>query len=192
MKEGKNLQKGHYGHLKRYKQIRLAIVFLCFLFILTDVVFSIIMFQTRRTLFIVIAAVMSIPFAKNFVSYLLSLKCKPLSNSEYEEAESIAEKHSIDLLYDVTVTDDDIKFFPAAAIINNSVVAYRPEAKDAVDKKTSVDYLENALEGYKEKVRICVVDSLSSFDKEISRLTASTKEVRQSSKIRSTLLEAGF
>ena len=192
MKEGKNLQKGHYGHLKRYKQIRLAIVFLCFLFILTDVVFSIIMFQTRRTLFIVIAAVMSIPFAKNFVSYLLSLKCKPLSNSEYEEAESIAEKHSIDLLYDVTVTDDDIKFFPAAAIINNSVVAYRPEAKDAVDKKTSVEYLENALEGYKEKVRICVVDSLSSFDKEISRLTASTKEVRQSSKIRSTLLEAGF
>ena len=192
MKEGKNLQKGHYGHLKRYKQIRLAIVFLCFLFILTDVVFSIIMFQTRRTLFIVIAAVMSIPFAKNFVSYLLSLKCKPLSNSEYEEAESIAEKHSIDLLYDVTVTDDDIKFFPAAAIINNSVVAYRPEAKDAADKKTSVEYLENALEGYKEKVRICVVDSLSSFDKEISRLTASTKEVRQSSKIRSTLLEAGF
>ncbi len=192
MKEEKNLQKGHYGHLKRYKQIRLAILFLCFLFILTDVVFSLIMFQTRKTLFILIATVMSIPFAKNFVSYLLSLKCKPLSKSEYEETEQIAEKHSIDLLYDISVTGDDIKFFPAAAIINNSIVAYRPESKDAADKKGSVEYLENALESYKDKVRICVVDSLRSFDKEISRLTASTKEVRQSSKIRSTLLEAGF
>ena len=65
MKEEKNLRKGHYGHLKRYKLIKLAIIFICFLFILTDVVFSLIVFQTRRTLFIVIAAVMSIPFAKN-------------------------------------------------------------------------------------------------------------------------------
>lgn len=126
MKEEKNLHKGHYGHLKRYKQIRLAIIFLCFLFILTDVVFSLIIFQTRRTLFIVIAAVMSIPFAKNFVSYLLSLKCKPLSKDEYEETERLSEKHSLEMIYDVTVTDDDIKFFPVTAIINNSLVAYRP------------------------------------------------------------------
>lgn len=192
MKEEKNLHKGHYGHLKRYKQIRLAIIFLCFLFILTDVVFSLIIFQTRRTLFIVIAAVMSIPFAKNFVSYLLSLKCKPLSKDEYEETERLSEKHSLEMIYDVTVTDDDIKFFPVTAIINNSLVAYRPEAKDAAEKKSSTEYLENALEGYKDKVRICVVDNLGSFDKEISRLVASSKEIRQSSKLRSTLLEAGF
>ena len=83
MKTDKNLHKGHYGHLKRYKQLRLIIIFVCFTFILVDVLFSLIVFQTRRTLFIIIAAIMSIPFAKNFVSYLLALKCKSLNKEEY-------------------------------------------------------------------------------------------------------------
>ncbi len=192
MKEEKNLRKGHYGHLKRYKLIKLAIIFICFLFILTDVVFSLIVFQTRRTLFIVIAAVMSIPFAKNFVSYLLSLKCKPLSKDEYEKTEKISENHSLNLLYDISVTDDDVKFFPVAAIINNGIVAYRPEASDTAEKKQSTEYLENVFSDSKDKVRICIVDNIDGFDKEIGRLKKASKEIKQSEKLRTKLLEAGF
>jgi hypothetical protein len=192
MKEEKNLHKGHYGHLKRYKQIRLLIIFVCFLFILTDVVFSLIVFQTRRSLFIVMAAIMSIPFAKNFVSYLLSLKCKPLNKKEYEKTVEMSEKYSLDLLYDISVTDDDVKFFPAAAIVNNSLVAYRPETSDTLDKKKSTEYLENVFADFKDKVRIYIVNDLDHFDKELKRLTAASKEVTQSRNIRFKLLDAGF
>lgn len=192
MKEKKNFQKGNYGHLKRYKQIRLIILFVCFLFILTDVVFSLIVFQTRRSLFIVIAAVMSIPFAKNFVSYLLSLKCKPLSKKEFEKTKEYSAKHSLKFLYDISVTDDDVKFFPVAAIINNGIVAYRPEASDTAEKKASTEYLETVFSDNKDKVRICIVDSLESFDKEITRLKSSSKEVKQSEKLSMKILGAGF
>ncbi len=192
MKTEKNLHKGHYGHLKRYKQLRLIIIFVCFAFILVDVLFSLIVFQTRRTLFIIIAAIMSIPFAKNFVSYLLSLKCKPLNKEEYSRTEKISEKHSLNLLYDISVTDEDVRFFPVAAVINNNIVAYRPEATDVNEKKKSVQYLENVFSDSKDKIRICVVDSLDSFDKELGRLKASSKEASQSNNMKFKLLDAGF
>ena len=53
-------------------------MFVCFLFILVDVIFSLIFFQTKKTLFVVIACVMAIPFAKNLIGYLMIIKYQPL------------------------------------------------------------------------------------------------------------------
>ncbi len=192
MKEKKNLNKGHYGHLKRYKQIRLLIIFSCLAFIIADVLFSLIVFQTRRTLFIIVAAIMSIPFAKNFVQYLLALKCKPLNNSEYEETEKIADKYGIEMLYDISITDDDIKFFPCGAIVNNSLTVYYPEAKDNNKQKEAREYIRQAFSETDDNIRIGIVDNLSSFDKELGRLVSGSKEIHQDSRLKFMLLDAGF
>lgn len=170
MNNTKNLHKGHYGHIKRYKNIRLIIIFACFAFILADVLLSLIMFLTRRTLFIIVAAIMSIPFAKNFANYLLCFKCNPLTQEEYEKAEDIGKKHDINLLYDISITDDSIRFFPTVAIVNNNIIAYHPEAKDNGRQKEAVKYLENVNAELKDKVRICVVSSFERFDKELGRI----------------------
>lgn len=170
MNNKKNLHKGHYGHLKRYKNIRLLMIFVCFAFILADVLLSLIMFQTRRTLFIIIATIMSIPFAKNFANYLLCFKCNPLKQDEYERAEKIAKKHDINLLYDISITDDGILFFPTVAIVNNNIIAYHPESKDNARQKEAVKYLENVNSELKDKARICVVDSFERLDKELGRI----------------------
>ncbi len=170
MNNTKNLHKGHYGHIKRYKNIRLIIIFACFAFILADVLLSLIMFQTRRTLFIIVAAIMSIPFAKNFANYLLCFKCNPLTQEEYEKAEDIGKKHDINLLYDISITDDSIRFFPTVAIVNNNIIAYHPEAKDNGRQKEAVKYLENVNAELKDKARICVVSSFERFDKELGRI----------------------
>ena len=192
MKEKKNLNKGHYGHLKRYKQIRLMVIFSCLAFIIADVLFSLIIFQTRRTLFIIVAAIMSIPFAKNFVQYLLALKCKPLSKEDYEKAEGIAEKYGINLLYDISITDEDVKFFPCAAIVNNSLTVYYPDAKDNAKQKEAREYIQQAIAEYKDNIRIGIVDNLKSFDKELGRLVSGSKEIHQDSSLKFMLLDAGF
>lgn len=193
MNNTKNLNKGHYGHLKRYKNIRLLIIFACFAFILADVLMSLILFQTRRTLFIILAAVMSIPFAKNFANYLLCFKCNPLTEDEYEKAEKIGEKHDIKLLYDISVTDDTILFFPMAAIVNNNIIAYHPEAKDNARMKEAVKYLENVNTELKDKARICVVDSFERFDKELGRICPQKEEsLDRDKKLRTILLRLGL
>ena len=189
----KNLHKGHYGHLKRYKHIQLFLLMVCFLFILLDVLFSLIVFQTRKTLFIVMAAVLSIPFSRNFVSYLLALKCEPLSEKEYKEAEAIAGKYEGSFVYDIAVTGDTVYFFPCAAIYGNNLIAYLPQASDAKKQSEAKDYLDNINTELKDKVRIVVVDSFQKLDKELSRISKSveTNEARES-EIRARLLQMGF
>ena len=73
LKNKKYYDKGEYGHSKRYKNIRMAFTLVLFMLILTDVVFSLIIFQTRKTLFVIIGCVMAIPFARNLIDFFMSL-----------------------------------------------------------------------------------------------------------------------
>ena len=92
--------KGDYGYAKSLKRRRLLLMLACFAFILADVLISLIFFQTKKTLFVVVACVMAIPFAKNLIGYLMLIKYEPLKPEEYEEAKKEFENHLVTLVCD--------------------------------------------------------------------------------------------
>ena len=95
----------------------------CFLFIVVDVIFSLVFFQTKKTLFVVVACVMAIPFSKNLIGYLMILKYEPLTEEQHSEAEAIAAKRGMAMAYDVSVTAEaGILFYPCVAVYNNNVI----------------------------------------------------------------------
>ena len=184
-------EKGNYGYLKKLKNRRLILMIICFIFILGDVLFSLIFFQTKKTLFVIIAAVMSIPFAKNLIGYLMTIKYKPLTEAELKEAEAIAAKHETALAYDVSVTDTEgILYYPCVAIYNNNVIAMQQQGQNQ-KKKDSVAYLKKIRSD--AKPRVVVVDSLKEIDRELSRLNPPREEQKREDLILAErLLELGL
>jgi len=166
---------------------------ICFVFILGDVLFSLIFFQTKKTLFVIIAAVMSIPFAKNLIGYLMAIKYRPLTEEEHQEAEAIAAKHEMAMAYDVSVTDTEgILFYPCVAVYNNNIIALQQQGQNQ-KKKDSVAYLKKVQERVDSKPRVVVVDSLKEIDRELSRLNPPKDEQKREDLILAErLLELGL
>ena len=77
--------KGTYGHSKKYRIYRLIFAAILLVLILADVLFSVLVFHTRKTVYIIIACILAIPFARNVVDVIMTFKARPLSKEEYEK-----------------------------------------------------------------------------------------------------------
>ena len=187
------MSKGNYGYAKSLKRRRLLLMFLCFLFIVADVVSSLVFFQTKKTLFVVLACIMSIPFAKNLIGYLMVIRCEPLSEEDHEKAEEIAGERETVFAYDISVTDTEgALFYPCVAVYNNNVIGLVQKNQN-FRKKDAVTFLKKVQEGVPTKPRVVVVDSLKELKRELDRLNPPKEDqVDADVKIAERLLELGF
>ena len=185
--------KGNYGYAKGLKRKRMLLMLACFLFILTDVIMSLLIFQTKKTLFVVIACVMAIPFAKNLIGYLMIVKYEPLSEEDYKEAEAIAQEKEMAMAYDISVTDTDgILFYPCVAVYNNNVIGLLQQGQNQ-KKKDAVTYLKKVQERVSSKPRVVVVNQLSEMRRELNRLNPpKDDQKRLDMEIAEKLLELGL
>ena len=165
----------------------------CFLFIVVDVIFSLVFFQTKKTLFVVVACVMAIPFSKNLIGYLMILKYEPLTEEQHSEAEAIAAKRGMAMAYDVSVTAEaGILFYPCVAVYNNNVIGLLQPGQNQ-KKKDAVEYLKKVQERVTTKPRVVVVDSLKDMDRELSRLNPPKEDqAKEDLVIAERLLELGL
>ncbi len=185
--------KGNYGYAKGLKRKRMLLMLVCFAFILADVLISLIFFQTKKTLFVVLACIMAIPFAKNLIGYLMLIRYEPLTPEEHEEAIRLEEKRGTSFAYDVSITDTEgVLFYPCVAVYNNNVIGLR-QAGQSERKKDSVTYLKKVQEGPPTKPRVVVVDSLKDLGRELDRLNPPKEDqIHADLLIAERLMELGF
>jgi len=187
------IAKGNYGYAKSLKRRRLLLMLACFAFILADVIISLVFFQTKKTLFVVVACVMAIPFAKNLIGYLMVIRCEPLTPEEHEAAEKIAEERGFEMAYDISVTaTEGVLFYPCVAIYNNNVIGLLQQGQNQ-KKKDAVEYLKMVQQGPPTKPRVVVVDSLKDMKRELDRLNPPKEDqIHADVKIAERLMELGF
>ena len=185
--------KGNYGYTKSLKRRRMLLMLACFVFIMADVLVSLIFFQTKKTLFVILACVMAIPFAKNLIGYLMVIKCEPLSKEDYEKAEEIARERDTIFAYDISVTaSEGVLFYPCVAVYNNNVIGLLQPGQNQ-KKKDAVNYLKMVQQGTPTKPRVVVVDSLKEMKRELDRLNPPKEDQIQADiRIAERLLELGF
>ena len=186
--------KGKYGHAKKYKNARLIFTLLLFLVILTDVVFSLIMFQTRKTWFIIIGCVMSIPFARNLIDFYMALQAKPLDKETYQKTDALAKKEDKEFIYDVTITDTDgVIFIPCASVYNNNIIAFTPHITETKEREKAKKYISGANEIAEMNYRIVVTDNLSTFEKEVKKLRPVNDDTKKNDQeMIDTILSMGY
>ncbi len=164
-------EKGTYGYAKNYKNRKLTGTIVFFLFILIDVIMTLIVFQTRNTIFIVVACLLSLPFAKFLIAYIMCIKFTPLKKEEYERVNEISEKNNAITVYDASISrTEGMRFFPAVSIKNNNMIALCPKA-DTNDKlKEYKSFLEDVCKGTKYKYRVVITSSVNKYKKELDKI----------------------
>lgn len=162
---------GSYGRIKKKRNIKLFMVLFLLALIVADVIFSIVVFHTRKTWFIIIACVMSIPFARNIIDFFMCLRCKPLDKETYNAVNEISNETGRKIIYDLPVTDEDgLVFVPAACVYNNNIIAFTPDEKDAKKREKIKKYVGMVNDSGENQCRIVVTDNINTFKKEISRI----------------------
>ncbi|SEF43997.1 hypothetical protein SAMN04487934_101173 [Eubacterium ruminantium] len=210
----KKIDKGDYGYAKKYKNRRIILTLICFACIVADILIGLIMFQTRKTLFTVVACVMSLPFAKNLIGYIMVVAFKPLSKEEHDRTEEIAGKQKIKFLYDISASNSErMLFYPCVAVIGKSVIALirPPKGENLLDNTVSKakmkdqqhmehnkkyeKCLEQINEISKDSYQIKVVSNINEFSSVISRMAGngekSSEKNKDEKKLKELLLTIG-
>ena len=212
----KKIEKGDYGYARKYKNKRIIITLLCFVCIMADILIGLIAFQSRKTLFTVVACVMSLPFAKNLIGYLMVVGFKPLSKSDYEKVKTFADEKKITMCYDISASDSQkMLFYPCVAIAGNNVTALinpmkgesiseESGSKNAARKdgahlefyKKYEKCLSQINDNEKNKVQINIVSNIGEFKNAMKRLSSENHEKsdakkKDEKKIKNKLLVIG-
>lgn len=213
----KKPNKGEYGYAARYKNRKIILTLICFCCIVIDVMIGLIMFQTRATLFTIVACVMSLPFAKNLIGYIMVVKFKPLTEEQHEKAVSMGRNEDALMCYDISISDTEkMYFFPCVAIFGNNVIglaqAMKGESVDSFDinKKAAtgrdihhIEYLkknEKTLaminDNSRIKARIVVCLTLQDMEKELYKVSSNAEHKTDSKRhnesvLKERLLEMG-
>ncbi len=199
IKKDKKLQKdtrygkGKYGHSKHYRNNRLMMTLAILVVIILDVAFSVILFHTRKTVFVIVGCIMAIPFARNLIDFIMSLRAKPLGKEEYEKTCVLAKESGRKLLYDVSITEEDgVIYIPCLLVYNNNIICYTPHISGVKDRDRVKKYVSGV--NYDEhNYRIFVTEKYSTFEKEVKKIgDASNETLDIDQEIIYRLLSMGF
>ena len=73
------MEKGQHGYMNRHKRNVLISIIVLGLFVIAGVFFTVAMFDTRKTVFIVIPILVALPLAKQLVAYIMCAGFKELT-----------------------------------------------------------------------------------------------------------------
>lgn len=185
-------EKGLYGHISRIRKSRIIMCIILAAFIIIDVVISLAVFKTRKTWFIVFGCLLAIPFARNVVDIMMTLKTKPLSEDLYNKTKEISDSSSRALLYDISITESEgIIFVPCMMIYNNNMICFTPDEKDSSAREKIKKYLSTANAETDKNYRIVVTENIKTFEKEVKKVrdvSDSQEDIEMTEKI----LSMGF
>ena len=84
------MEKGQHGYMNRHKRNVLISIIVLGLFVIAGVFFTVAMFDTRKTVFIVIPILVALPLAKQLVAYIMCAGFKELTKDEYAKLEKLS------------------------------------------------------------------------------------------------------
>ena len=139
------MEKGQYGYIKKHKKKIITSIIILGVMILTGVILSLAMFNTTKTLIIILPILISLPFAKQIVALIMCSKFKPLTEEEHKKIEKGIHYENRDgILYDISLSRyEGMLFFPAVIVRDGRMLFLYQKA---FDKKISdVEFLKKEI-----------------------------------------------
>ena len=184
------MEKGQHGYMNRHKRNVLISIIVLGLFVIAGVFFTVAMFDTRKTVFIVIPILVALPLAKQLVAYIMCAGFKELTKNEYAKIEKLSYFGDPSLVYDVSISRyEGILYFPAA-VIRDGRIPYDLVKTD--DDGNTYVLVAEALADQKKYVVIIATD-IDGFVAKAEKIKAPSDEfVGADEKIRNRLYELGI
>ena len=189
------MDKGQHGYMNRHKRNVLISIIVLGLFVIAGVFFTVMMFDTRKTIFIVIPILVALPLAKQIVAYIMCAGFRELTDDEYSRLSGIEYFGDRSIVYDVSVSRyEGIVYFPVAVVRDGRMLFYYNGAfgKKIADEAALKKVIADAFADQKKYVVVIATD-LDSFVAKANRIKAPSEEfISTDEKMRNRLFELGI
>lgn len=190
------MEKGQYGYMNRHKRNVLISIIVLGLFVIAGVFFTVVMFDTRKSIFIVIPILVALPLAKQIVAYIMCAGFKELSDEEYLKLKKLPYFGDRSLVYDVSVSRyEGIVYFPAAVVRDGRMLFYYNGGfgKKIQDEIYLKKIISEAFTDQKKQYVVIVTTDMDSFIAKAEKIKAPTDEfVGTDERMRERLFELGI
>lgn len=185
--------KGEYGYLKSYKLSKLIVLGVLAIMIAAVVLGTIIMYGDTSRVIIVIAILLSLPFAKYLIAYIIVAKYNSLTFDEHAKISNSYRSKDNCLVFDVAISQYEGIMFYHSMLIKNGKIYALVQNKDFVEKKKEYEkWIFNSIQSEKYKYKISLFDNIDEYIKKINSVSEPNDNNKIIDKhIREEILSAG-
>lgn len=172
-------EKGDYGYINAYKKNKLIIALILAAMIAFVVLTVIIMYGTTNKVVIVFAILLSMPFSKFIIAYIICAKFNPLSKDEYEKIQEETKDTDIKMLYDITISQyEGVKFYHSVCVRNGKVCALVLDKNIVKARSDYEKWLAACVEDEKYNYKIHVFGDIDAYLKKINSISTPNDNTR--------------
>lgn len=162
------VEKGNYGYIGYYKSKKLAAALVLLAMILFIIITLIIMYGDTSRVGVVFAILLSLPFAKYLIAFIMVFSFKSMEKDTYEKV-SAALSCEDGLIYDLVLSKyEGMRFYYALCVKNGHVYALVPEKNIDSRKKDYGLWITNLINDGKYEYKTDIFTDVDKFLKKIS------------------------
>lgn len=191
------MEKGTYGYIKRYEKKQMISVIILWILIVLGVSLSIGLYDTTKTLIILLPILTSLPFAKQLVGLILCIGFHPLSKEDHQRIiDEITYSDQEDIIYDISISKyEGILYFPAVVVRDGRLLfLYQDKWNKKIPTKDALKkHLKAVFENDKQQYVIMVTTDVSEFIMKAKQIKAPSDEFKQKdTRMKERIFELGI
>ncbi len=165
-------EKGDYGYINAYKKNKLIISLIFAAMIAFVVLTVIIMYGTTNKVVIVFAILLSLPFSKFIIAYIICAKFIPLSKEDYDKIVEETKDTGTKLLYDITISQyEGVKFFHSMCIKNGKVCALVLDKNIVKNRNEYEKWIKGCVSDEKYDYKVHVFGDIDAYLKKVNSIS---------------------
>lgn len=171
-------QKGEYGYLKAYRREKLIISLILAVMIALIIAGMLFLFGDTGRVMIVFAILLTLPFAKFLIAWIMCAKFEPLTEEQYRQlcAEIAGTKKggiSDGLYFDIVITQyEGMKFYQSMCIKNGKIIALVLDKDFEQNKKAYEKWIQSCIADSKYKYSVTVYGDVQEYIKRVRSISS--------------------
>lgn len=166
--------KGEYGYLKAYRREKLIITLVLAVMIALIIAGMLILFGDTGRVMIVFAILLTLPFAKFLIAWIMCAKFEPLTEEQYGQlcgeitATGKSDNTSEGLYFDIVITQyEGMKFYQSMCIKNGKIIALVLDKDFKENKKAYIKWIDSCIADSKYKYSVTVYGDIQEYAKKV-------------------------
>ncbi len=165
-------EKGDYGYINAYKKNKLIFALILAIMIAFIVLTVIVMYGHTSKVVIVFAILLSMPFAKFLIAYIICAKFNSLSKSDYEKIVEETKDTGTKILYDITISQyEGVKFYHSMCVKNGKICALVLDKSIGKTRGEYEKWIKRCVEDDKYEYKIHVFGDINAYLKKVNSIS---------------------
>lgn len=166
-------EKGEYGYLKAYRREKLIISLVLAIMIALIIAGMLFLFGDTGRVMIVFAILLTLPFAKFIIAWIMCAKFEPLTGEQHRQlcAEITGTEKggmSDGLYFDIVITQyEGMKFYQSMCIKNGKIIALVSDKHFQENKKDYIKWIQSCIADSKYKYSVTVYGDVQEYVKRV-------------------------